>query len=124
MSYSLTAHSPYEGYKLAINGSEGRMEAESFIRRTYDTFAGASEQRLRLYNRKGEEIIIDVPVLSGSHGGSDEVLQNLLFRGDPDPHNYIAGSRAGAMSLIIGAAANKSIKESRVILVKELLKDF
>lgn len=68
MSYSLTAYSPYEGYKLSINGTEGRLEAETFSRRTHDTFAGA-------------------------------------------------------MSLIIGAAANKSIKEGRAILVKELLKD-
>jgi predicted dehydrogenase len=123
MSYSLTAHSPYEGYKLSINGTGGRLEAETFSKSTHDTFAGASANRLRLYNRKGEEIIINVPVLSGSHGGSDEVLQRLLFKGAEDPFNYVAGSRAGAMSLIIGAAANISIKEGRVILVKDLLKN-
>ena len=66
MSYSLTAHSPYEGYKLSINGTGGRLEAETFSKSTHDTFAGASANRLRLYNRKGEEIIINVPILSGS----------------------------------------------------------
>ena len=30
MSYSLTAHSPYEGYRIVINGTEGRVEAEEF----------------------------------------------------------------------------------------------
>lgn len=123
MSYSLTAHSPYEGYKLSINGTGGRLEAETFSSRTHDTFAGASANRLRVYNRKGEEIIINVPVVTGSHGGSDDVLQRLLFRGDPDPFNYVAGSKAGAMSLIIGAAANKSITEGKAILVNDLLKN-
>ena len=26
MSYSLTAHSPYEGFKIAFNGTDGRLE--------------------------------------------------------------------------------------------------
>ena len=34
-----------------------------------------------------------------------------------------AGSRAGAMSLLIGAAANKSIAENRFINIAELLID-
>jgi len=46
----------------------------------------------------------------------------LLMRDQtPDPHQYIAGSRAGAMSLIIGAAANLSIASGKVIQVKDLL---
>ena len=28
LSYSLTAHSPYEGWRAAINGAEGRIELE------------------------------------------------------------------------------------------------
>lgn len=122
MSYSLTAHSPYEGYKLCINGTEGRLEAETFSPGTQDTFAGVNANKLRLYNRKNEEIIINVPIISGSHGGSDKKLQDLLFKGGSDPLEYIAGSRAGTMSLIIGAAANESIKINRKIKVNELLK--
>lgn len=122
MSYSLTAHSPYEGYKIAVNGTGGRLEAEMFKNRTDNTFAGESLQKLRVYNRSGEENIINVPILSGSHGGSDDRLQNLLFRGGDDPLGFIAGSRDGAMSLIIGAAANLSIKEGKAILVNDLLR--
>ena len=121
MSYSLTAHSPFEGYNLMINGTGGRLEASTLSKNTQDTFAGASSHTLKVYNRKNEEIIINVPILKGSHGGSDQVLQNLLFRDDPDPFDYVAGSRAGAMSLIIGAAANRSIKEGRSFKVSELL---
>ena len=74
MSYSLMAHSPYEGYKLTINGSKGRLEAESYLRHSFDTYQGPVSNNLRFYNRKGEEIIIKVPVLLGSHGGADSIL--------------------------------------------------
>ena len=86
-------------------------------------YAGASVNRLRVYNKRGEEIVINVPIFTGGHGGADEVLQRLLFRGGPDPLNYVAGSRAGAMSLIIGAAANRSIQEGRAVFIRDLLKD-
>jgi len=123
MSYSLTAYSPYEGYRLSINGTSGRLEAETFVGNTSKMFAGASVNRLRVYNKRGEEIVINVPIFTGGHGGADEVLQRLLFRGGPDPLNYVAGSRAGAMSLIIGAAANRSIQEGRAVFIRDLLKD-
>lgn len=122
MSYSLTAHSPYEGYKLAINGTGGRLEAETFHPRTRDAFAAMNENRLRLYNRKNEEISINIPIPKGSHGGEDDGLKKVLFKGAPDPLNYIAGSREGAMSLLVGAAANKSIRENRIIYINDLVK--
>ncbi len=122
MSYSLIAHSPYEGFKLSINGTGGRLEAESFLNETHDAFAGATANKLRIYNRKGEEISIKIPKKSGAHGGSDTVLQNILFKDCyPDPLGYAAGSRDGAMSLIIGAAANTSIKEGTPVSIKDLL---
>ena len=47
----------------------------------------------------------------------------MIFVGDiADPLGRQAGSRAGAMSAIIGIASNISIKEKRLVLVKELLK--
>ncbi len=137
MSYSLTAHSPYEGYKISINGTDGRLEAEYFAATSEDPFAAVAadavrrytrrgedaQNKLRIYNRHGEEYSIKVPSLSGTHGGSDERLRNMIFRGvSEDPLGYSAGSRAGTMSLIIGAAANISIKEERAVKVIDLLK--
>lgn len=136
MSYSLIAHSPYEGFKISINGTGGRLEAEYFAETSEDPFAAVAAEavrrftrkgedavnKIRLYNRKGEEYSIKVPELSGSHGGSDVMLRDVLFRGiEEDPLGHSAGSRAGAMSLIIGAAANLSIKEGRTIEIKDLL---
>lgn len=121
MSYSLTAHSPFEGYNLMINGTLGRLEASTLSKNTQKTFTGASSNSLKVYNRRNEETIVNVPIIKGDHGGADKVLQNLLFRNEPDPFNYLAGSREGTMSLIIGVAANKSIKEGKMIKVSELI---
>jgi predicted dehydrogenase len=122
MNYSLTAHSPYEGFKLAINGSEGRIEAETF-HGTVGPVAGEEINRLRIYNRAQEEISIKVPAVSGAHGGGDERLLQMLFRGGAgDPLNQQASSWDGAMSNAIGFAANKSMKEGRSILIRDLVK--
>jgi predicted dehydrogenase len=122
MSYSLNAHSPYEGYKLAINGSEGRLEAENNDQTTFNTYEGTNHNSLRLYNRDGEEISFKLPSLPGTHDGGDDILQEILFKENhPDPMGYAADSRAGAMSLIIGAAANLSIKKGTPINRRDIL---
>jgi predicted dehydrogenase len=122
MSYSLTAHSPYEGFRMSINGSKGRLEAENF-HGSVGPFAGEQIYKLRIYNRKQEEITLKVPVFTGGHGGSDERLQKMLFQGNiPDPLHQQASSWDGAMSNAIGFAANKSMKEGKSILIGDLVK--
>ena len=119
LSYSLTAHSPYEGFKASINGTGGRMEIAE-----YHSGQRASEPAyyLDLYNRKGEKVNYTVPKAIGGHGGGDEKLQDMLFRGGiPDPLGLQAGSYAGAISILIGASANKSIHEGKLIRIKDLV---
>ncbi len=117
MSYSLTAHSPYECYKLVINGTEGRLEADNAF----------GQSHTRLYDRDGQCIEWDrsrVKVRPGGHGGSDPALRDNLFRGyTADPLGQMADSRAGAMSIGIGIAANKSMAEDRAVYLKEFLGD-
>jgi predicted dehydrogenase len=121
MSYSLIAHSPYEGFKLTMNGNKGRLEADYF-HGSIGPFAGENINRLRMYNRQQEEITIKSPVIGGAHGGGDERLLEMLIRGGLfDPLGQQASSWDGAMSIIIGIAANKSIKEGRTISVKDLV---
>jgi predicted dehydrogenase len=123
MSYSLTAHSPYEGYRMVINGSMGRLEAES-LHGAVGPYQGEQIQNIRLFNRKEEEIRIKPSTARGEHGGGDERIRNMLFRGIPEDRlGFIAGSREGANSILIGIAANRSIKEGRSINVKELIGD-
>ncbi|WP_127588555.1 Gfo/Idh/MocA family protein [Paenibacillus koleovorans] len=119
LSYSLTAHSPYEGWKVSINGTKGRLEASN----TYNgANAKALHNEIKLFNRSGEEITIKLNKLEGSHGGSDYLLRRMLFVGDvPDRLGQMADSRAGALSLLIGDAANISIADNRSVKIGELL---
>ncbi len=92
MSYSLTAHSPYEGYKMAINGSGAKLEVDEYHKRSFDAYTGATSNNLRVYNRNGDEIYIKVPRLSGSHGGSDDIMLKILLK-DNYPDRYKICSR-------------------------------
>jgi predicted dehydrogenase len=121
MSYSLTAYSPYEGYKLSINGSKGRIEVED-LHGDIGPYAGEQIYKIRIYNRKNEEISIKYPQISGEHGGGDERLLKMLVQGNmADPLGKMADSRAGAMSIIIGIAANESMKQGKCVYIKDIL---
>lgn len=125
MSYSLTAHSPYEGMRLCLNGTEGRMEIATVYRGGigYDI---KSEQTVKIYNRQGEEINIMIPEKSGAgHGGADDELLDRLFRypNSPDPLNQHADLRAGLMSAAIGIAAGLSMKEKRQVAISEFFEE-
>lgn len=120
MNYSLIAHAPYEGWRMSINGAKGRLEAGEF-----HSGSKATEpvQKILFYDRRGgiEEYV--VPKAVGGHGGGDEILLKMLFTGDTKyPRDYLGDSRAGAMSILTGIAANYSIKLGIPIEVKKLLK--
>lgn len=123
LSYSLIAYAPYEGWKLSITGTKGRLEADEFM----SGFRSKEPSRLiRLYFPDPEEPedIVEVPVLRGDHGGGDQRLRNMLFRENtPDPLGHLAGTRAGAMSILIGIGANTSIREKRPVSIDSLLKE-
>jgi hypothetical protein len=121
MSYSLNAYSPYEGWKATFVGTKGRIEAE-------DNHSGPGHEDpnnyIRIYNRKNELITLQSRKAGGAHGGGDQRLRRMIFVGDvADPLGQMAGSRAGAMSLLIGAAANLSIGGSKQVVIEDLLKE-
>lgn len=119
MTYSLIAYSPYEGWRMAINGTEGRMEIAQ-------TMSGPNSQdpmeRVCIYNRQGEQVTHKFKKGEGDHGGGDaRLLRMLLEDGIPDPLGQLADSRAGVMSAMIGIAANVSIREGRNVSIASLL---
>jgi len=120
LSYSLQAHSPWEGWRAAINGTGGRMEM-LLIESGHGS--DARSHPITVFNRKGDRTTIDVPVAAGGHGGGDARLLARLFGGEdePDPLGYMAGSWQGAMSIMIGIAANHSIAERRSVEIHDLL---
>lgn len=121
LTYSLNAYSPYEGWKATFVGTKGRIEAE-------DSHSGPGHDEpnntIRIYNRRNEVMTLHSRKAGGAHGGGDARLRRMIFVGDvADPLGQMAGSRAGAMSLLIGAAANISISSGERIVIEDLLKE-
>ncbi|MCK4325259.1 Gfo/Idh/MocA family oxidoreductase [bacterium] len=119
LSYSLVAHAPYEGWRMSINGTGGRIEAEEYHsgNRVSDPF-----DHIRYFDRKGNSMTYKIAKAGGGHGGGDERLLRMLFVGDlPDPLGLMADSRAGAISILTGVAANKSMTTGRPVKIASLL---
>lgn len=139
VNYSLTTYSPYEGWRIAFNGKEGRLESWEDIPWRRQEKINQAELHAAEMNQSNEgevrydEIflmknfdpnyeIIKVEASKGGHGGGDQRLQDKIFRDPdmPDPYKHSAGTRDGAMSCLIGVAARKSIEESRPVKIEEL----
>lgn len=129
MNYSLTAHSPYEGCRLVINGTDGRLEATERKDQIVD-YKEVSAQEVLIYNRRGEKIRMEIPLGNGGegHGGADEMIRESIFRGNRDDSiGQNANAEAGLMSIAIGMAANISMAEKRQVSIGEFypeLKDY
>lgn len=119
LSYSLIAHAPFEGWTAAINGTEGRLEAEDWGKGPkFDE----NESRIVIHRWNRPTEVITVPRENAPHGGSDKRLRRMLFSAEilPDPLGHMASSRDGAMAALIGVAANHSMREQRPVRIEEL----
>ena len=118
VSYSCTTYSPYEGYRIAFNGTEGRLEAwiqESNppVKLDYD------ELMLTKNFQKPEFIKVFKP--DGGHGGGDKLLKDKIFiPGTADNLRQSAGTRDGALSCLVGIAARKSCDSGNPVMIKDL----
>lgn len=118
VSYSCTTYSPYEGYRIAFNGTEGRLEAwiqESNppVKLDYD--------ELMLTKNFGKPEFIKVPYAESGHGGGDKLLKDRIFiPGTPDNLRQSAGTRDGALSCLVGIAARKSCDTGKPVMIEEL----
>jgi len=121
LSYSLNATCAYEGWRASVNGSKGRLEA--FMPET-GCEANPNEDAVRFYDLRNDAAVYRVTKAGGDHGGGDSRLRKALFiGGGQDPLRHGAGSRDGASSILIGAAANISIREGKTVDLPELLGD-
>jgi hypothetical protein len=138
VNYSLTTYSPFEGWRIAFNGTEGRIEASLDIPYHKDTKVNQAEMHAKemeqnaLENAETESIIVhklwndfdtvNVPYEKGGHGGGDSRLQDKIFISPEieDEFGRAAGSRDGVMSVLIGIAARKSIESGNPIKIKDL----
>jgi predicted dehydrogenase len=140
VSYSLTTYSPYEGWRIAFNGTNGRLESWLDLPWRKDDKINQAGLHAAEMNQKDkgkveydeifwmenfakEHEIIQVRASKGGHGGGDTRLQDKIFRNPDmeDPYKHAAGSRDGVMAAIIGIAARKSIEEKRPVKIEELI---
>lgn len=138
-NYSLTTYSPYEGWQIAFNGMNGRIETWEdipYLQKTPedqakrhaiemsnadDAIAGEAREIIAMDNFAKNYEVYTTPKIRGGHGGGDVRMQRRMFVDTNDnPHHVMAGTREGAMSILIGIAARKSIKEKRPVKISEL----
>jgi hypothetical protein len=141
MSYHLTAYAPWEGYRIAFNGSRGRLEVEVVENdHVAPAVAGAVKGRsaalhgveaaaerghvrilLRPFWAPPREVAVEGLSRRG-HGGADGRMLAALLRPDPppDPLGRRATHAEGARALLVGLAANRSIATGDRVRVADL----
>jgi len=122
LSYSVNFSLPYEGYRLAINGTKGRIETMEFHAPSRTPFP-TPLQTIDYFPLFGSKETIHVVQREGGHGGGDPVLLEDIFLGvDPRrPYPILSGSEDGAYSVATGEAVWRSVKENRPLKISEVL---
>jgi predicted dehydrogenase len=140
LSYQLNAHSPWEGYQVAVNGTLGRAELTVVERGavlvdedrpTVDPTARPDEVVDESGRPVGEQLIvqhhfrgahpIEIPEGEGGHGGGDAQLLSDLFAGvGEDPDHRTASWEDGVRSIAVGLAGNRSLSTGQAVLISDL----
>ncbi len=128
LTYSLNAYMPWEGYRIAFNGTAGRIEME-IVEKSYVNAGGekADEgalegKRITVYPMFDKPYEVQVEEQAGGHGGGDPILLNDLFgEAKDDPFHRAADHRDGARSILTGIAANQSIRTGLPVKVDQLV---
>ena len=121
MNYSLNAHEPIEGYRLAFNGTRGRLEVRDYERQPWKVEEKSEAFLIKNFTGKREKV--DMPQIEGGHAGGDDRLRDVIFKGAKVPdYLRLPDSRAGAMSTLTGVAARTSVEQKRPVKISELVR--
>jgi predicted dehydrogenase len=133
LSYCLIAYSPWEGLRVSVTGTKGRIEMdieESVTHLLGDgqpAASGASkgpfkQARIRVFPMFGEKRELEAPAGPGGHGGADPLMLEQLFSPDPPPDaDHRAASHVdGAASVLVGMAGNLSLENGLPITIDDL----
>ncbi|HEY7222630.1 MAG TPA: Gfo/Idh/MocA family oxidoreductase [Micromonosporaceae bacterium] len=145
MTYHLNAYAPWEGYRLMVNGSKGRLELEvvetahvalpaegasataGTIASLYPGHSGIENgwTTLTVHPFWQKPYTVDIAeVTRDAHGGGDARLLADLFSGSAltvDPLGRRATEIDGALALLTGLAANASASAGRAYDVAKLI---
>jgi predicted dehydrogenase len=122
LSYSILFSAPFEGYRLAINGTKGRLETQEFHELSRVPFP-VPEQTIDYFPMFGSKETIHVVRRKGGHGGGDPALIEDLFLGpDPSrPYRILSGSEDGALAVATGEAVWRSARSGQPVRIDQLL---
>ena len=138
LNYSLTTYSPYEGWRVGLNGTEGRIEAWQDIPYFKNETIDEAEKHAKEMDQSGKDEITYDPVIvhklwndhksvpvaleRSGHGGGDKRLHDKIFRSPDtaDEFGRTAGIRDGAMAILIGIGARRSIESGKPIRIGDL----
>jgi predicted dehydrogenase len=141
MTYSLNAHSPWEGYRVSVNGTRGRAELEVVERAAVlrdpdgrlvldassvedglaDDEVRRRSERLTVQRHWEKARLVPIRTTAGGHGGGDALLLHDIFRGTGnDPLGRQAGYRDGLRSVVVGIAANTSMLTGERVQMADL----
>lgn len=127
LSYSLTAYSPLEGFRVSFTGTKGRLDLE-VVERSYINSGGEQSSEGSLESKSlilrpqfGKPEVIDIVEAQGGHGGGDpELLRDILGSPGEDIYHRRASHVDGATSLLTGIAASQSIDTGSPVIVDSL----
>jgi predicted dehydrogenase len=146
MTYHLHAYAPWEGYRVMVNGSRGRLELQVVesdhvspdgarsvkggprpSAALHGTAAAAESGSARITVHPFWAPPYDATptgLVREGHGGADARMTAELFAGrtdEPDPLGRTATERDGALALLTGLAANASIESGLPVSVADLV---
>ena len=123
LAYSLQAWSPWEGYRLEVQGKKGRLEYLE-VHGPSDEWVEPRERRITVLLNDGIRTYMVPPKAIGGHGGGDDLMRKMIFeKGHADPLGHQAGSLDAARSILVGVAATRSMQSNGAwVKIGDLLK--
>ena len=130
LSYHLTAYSPWEGYRVAFNGTRVASSSKPWnvhlqARAPHQEAPRTTRARILVRPHWGppEVVVLDKAENEGGHAGADMRLLEHLFGNEAgeDPLSRGASYRDGVYAILPGIGANRSFETGQPVDLTGLL---
>ncbi|CAN7258868.1 Gfo/Idh/MocA family oxidoreductase [Pseudoduganella sp. LjRoot289] len=126
LNYALQAYDAWEGYRIAFNGTKGRLE-HSIVESAGVAGADAVQSKsnavtTRIIPLRGAAREVEPWTGAGGHGGGDDAMLAEIFGAAPaDKYKRVSDERAGAYSILVGVAANRCFESGGTVRIADLV---